>query len=64
MQTYTFTIGYLVNRTVKIAINANSVEEALDEYTKGNYKMLSAYDSDCQLQSITVDECNYEEEDE
>ena len=64
MRTYNFTIGYLVNRTVKIAINANSVEEALDEYTKGNYKMLSAYDSDCQLQSITVDECNYEEEDE
>ena len=63
MNTYTFTIGYLVNRTVKIAINANSVEESLEEYTKGNYKMLSAYDSDCQLQSITVDGCNYEEED-
>ena len=63
MQTYNFTIGYLVNRTIKVAINAESVEDALDEYERGNFKITSAHDDNSTLTSLSVDCYYFDEED-
>ena len=39
MGTYNLTIGYIINRTV--TVQADNLEEAIEQYKKGNYQLIS-----------------------
>ena len=39
MGTYNLTIGHIINRTV--TVQADNLEEAIQQYKKGNYQLIS-----------------------
>ena len=61
MGTYNLTIGYTINRTV--AIKADTLKEAMQQYEKGNYQLISE-EKDPNPTSLLVNSYGFEKEDE
>lgn len=61
MGSYNLTIGYTINRTV--IIKADTLEEAILEYEKGNYQVILE-EQDPTPSLLTVNSYDFDEEDE